>query len=259
MRLLLTRRDGPIEYITLNRPDVRNAINDTLIAELTTWAETAAADPSLRVAVLAGSGRVFSAGADIDWMTRCIRYTHEENIRDALAVAAMFDRLDTLPCALIGRIQGAAMGGGAGLVAVCDIAVAADTTQFAFSEARLGIVPATISPYVVAKIGLSAARELFVTGDRFTAARARELGLVHAVVAEGDLDTSVAGFISSVLASGPAAVRASKTLIRAVAAHHPHALGQLTADTLARHRVSAEGQEGLKAFLEKRKPEWAGE
>ena len=182
---LTTRRDGAVEYLTLNRPDVRNAFNEQMIAELAEWASAvseAARRHEVRAVVLAGAGPTFCAGGDAKWMSSTVGYTEAENLRDAQAMAAMFRALDELPVPLICRIQGAALGGGAGLAAVSDIVVAEHDAIFGFTEVKLGIVPAIISPFVLAKIGQSAARELFLTGARFPAARAREIGLVHAVV-----------------------------------------------------------------------------
>src|SRR5829696_4348848 len=174
--MLTITRDGPLVRVTLNRPEVRNAFNEQLIAELTAWAQSVTADGPARVAVLRGAGKVFCAGADLTWMSKMIGYSREENVHDARAMSEMFQALDTLPLPLIGRIHGAALGGGAGLAAVCDIVVASDTAVFGFTEAKLGILPAVISPFAVAKIGQSAARELFLTAARFTAARAKEIG-----------------------------------------------------------------------------------
>ena len=257
---LSIRRDGPVEYLTLNRPDVRNAFNDRVIAELTAWAADAraAADRGeLRAVVLAGAGAMFCAGADVNWMAKTVHYTEEENVRDAGAMSAMFAALDRLPLALIGRIHGAALGGGAGLAAVCDIVVAEEQTVFGFTEVKLGIIPAVISPFALAKIGRSAARELFLTGSRFPAARAREIGLVHAVVAGADLDTAVARQVTEILTAGPKAVAAAKARIPQVWDRGLDEAMPLTARAIAARRVSPEGQDGLKAFLEKRKPGWS--
>lgn len=253
---LVVRREGAVEHVTLDRPDVRNAFNEQLIADLSAWAASAAADPTIRCAVIAGAGKAFCAGADVTWMARQIEYSREENMRDALAGARMFDALDTLPFPLIGRIHAAALGGGTGLAAVCDIAVADDACVFGFTEVRLGIVPALISPYVVAKIGRSAARELFLAGRRFSAQRAYEIGLVHAVVSPAELDSTVASYVNHILAGGPEAIATAKALIPAVWSRSPHDAAALTADTIAARRVSGEGQEGLRAFLERRKPSW---
>jgi methylglutaconyl-CoA hydratase len=253
---LTARREGPVEHLTLNRPDVRNAFNQEMIGELSEWAITRHAVPGVRAAVLRGAGPVFSAGGDLSWMARTMDWTREENLRDAEALARMYSRLDTLPFPLLGCIQGAALGGGSGLAAVCDIVIAARDAVFGFTEVRLGIVPAVISPFVVAKIGQSAARELFLTGARFSAERAREIGLVHAVVEPAALEDEVRRTVDAVLASGPEAVAAAKALIRGVAAGPSAETADLAAETLADARVSAEGQEGLRAFLEKRRAAW---
>ena len=253
---LLTRRDGVVEYLTLNRPDVRNAFNEQMIAELTAWAATINADDEVRVAVIAGAGKVFSAGADIAWMANALNYTHDENVRDANAAARMFAALDTLPVPLAGRIHGAALGGGAGLAAVCDVVVADEDAVFGFSEVKLGILPAVISPYALAKIGRSAARELFLTGMRFSALRAREIGLVHAVVPLDQVDTMVMMYVNEFLNAAPDAISTAKALIPRVWARGAFDAAGLTAEAIAARRVSKEGQEGLRAFLEKRKASW---
>src|SRR6185295_2209097 len=197
---LLINHDGVVVRVTLNRPEVRNAFNEELIAELTAWAESVTTSGP-RVAVLSGAGKMFCAGADLTWMSKMVAYTRNENVRDARAMARMFEALDRLPIPLIGRIHGAALGGGAGLAAVCDIVAAAEDSAFAFTEVKLGILPAVISPYALAKIGRSAARELFLTGARFSAARAREIGLVHAVCDEQDLDRLVAKYANDLMTS----------------------------------------------------------
>lgn len=255
MALISIEQSGPVVRVTLDRPAVRNALNDELIAELTAWAAAAPASGA-RVAILQGAGTSFCAGADLSWMSRMVQYTFEENVRDAHAIAAMFEALDTLPMALIGRVHGAALGGGAGLAAVCDIVVADDRAVFGFTEAKLGILPAVISPFVVRKIGISAARELFLTAARFGAARAKEIGLVHAVVPAPDLDHAVEGYVSELLTSAPGAVSGAKALIAAVAGRPPAEVAALTAETIAERRASAEGQDGMLAFLEKRKAGW---
>lgn len=245
----------PAVTVVLNRPDVRNAFDDNLIAELTGWARTPPREGA-RVAILSGAGRVFCAGADLAWMSKTIGYSREENVRDARRMAAMFEALDTYPLPLVGRVHGAALGGGAGLAAVCDIVIAAEDAVFGFTEAKLGILPAVISPFVIAKIGVSAARELFLTAARFSAPRAREIGLVHAVAAEAALDAVVDGYVKELVSSGPEAVKAAKRLIRHVAGMSPSDAAALTADTIAAHRTSAEGQAGMRAFLEKRRAPW---
>lgn len=245
---------GPVTTVTLNRPDVRNAFNEDLISELTAWAR--APQPATRVAVLAGAGKVFCAGADLNWMSKMVGYSMEENIRDARTLGAMLEALNTLPFPLIGRVQGAALGGGAGLAAVCDIVAAADNAVFGFTEAKLGILPAVISPFTIAKIGQSAARELFLTAARFSAQRAREIGLVHSVVPEADLDVTIDAYARELLTSGPEAIAGAKSLIASVAGRAPAEVAGLTAEAIARHRVSAEGQGGMRAFLDKQKAPW---
>jgi len=247
--------DGAIVRIVLNRPDVRNAFNHEVVAELTAWAEQVP-DTGARVAVLSGAGKAFCAGADLTWMSKMVAYSREDNQRDAMAMSAMFNALDTLPIPLIGRVHGAALGGGTGLAAVCDIVVAAEDAVFGFTEAKLGILPAVISPFAVRKIGISAARELFLTAARFSAARARELGLVHAVAPEAGLDGLVDGYVRELLTSAPGAIAGAKQMIAAVAGKPPADVASMTAETIARHRVSDEGQDGMKAFLEKRRAPW---
>lgn len=254
---LQTRRDGAVERLTLNRPDVRNAFNEDVIRELTEWARAAAADASLRVVVLDAAGRVFSAGADANWMAKMIGYSREDNLADAGRMADMFFALDTLPAAVVGRIHGAALGGGAGLVAICDIAVAEEAALFGFTETKLGILPAVISPYVLPKIGPSAARELFLTGMRFPARRAKEIGLVHAVVPAAELDATVQRYVDELLGASPTGIAASKRLIPQVWGRSPADAKTLTAEAIAAQRVSPEGQDGLRAFLDKRAPGWA--
>ncbi|HEY0873436.1 MAG TPA: enoyl-CoA hydratase-related protein [Vicinamibacterales bacterium] len=256
---ILIEQTGPVVRVTLNRPDVRNAFNEHMVAELTGWAENitqGAPGQRPRVAVIAGAGKTFCAGADLGWMSKMIDYSFDENMRDAAAMAEMFDALDSLPIPLIGRVHGAALGGGSGLAAVCDIVVASESATFGFTEAKLGILPAVISPYVVQKIGVSAARELFLTAARFPAARARDIGLVHAVVPEAELDERIDAYISELLTSAPGAITGAKHLIAAVAHGIPADLIDVTSETIARHRVAHEGQEGMRAFLEKRKPGW---
>jgi methylglutaconyl-CoA hydratase len=257
---LIATREGPIERLTLNRPDVRNAFNDHVIAELTAWAAATRERADLgeiRVVVIAGAGKMFCAGADVTWMSRALTYTEEENLRDATAMSRMFAALDELPLPVIGRIQGAALGGGAGLAAICDVVVADDGAVFGFTEVKLGILPAVISPFALAKIGRSAARELFLTGARFSAARAKEIGLVHAVVPAGELDVAVDRYIQEFLAGGPEAIAAAKALISEVWPRSVADAASITAEAIATRRVSPEGQEGLRAFLDKRAPGWA--
>ncbi len=253
---LTTRRDGAVEYLTLNRPEVRNAFNERVIAELSEWAAGAREDLGIRVAVIAGAGKAFCAGADAAWMAKMIDYSHADNVRDATTMASMFLALNTLPFVVIGRVHGAALGGGAGLAAICDIVVAEDAALFGFTETKLGILPAVISPYVLPKIGVSAARELFLTGMRFSATRAKDIGLVHAVVAGEELDTRVQTYVVECLTAAPSGIAASKALISQVWGRSPEAAIAITAEAIATQRVSPDGQDGLRAFLGKTKPGW---
>lgn len=255
-RYLHVRRDGAVEYLTLNRPDVRNAFNDEVITELAAWAAAVREDRGVRVVVIGGAGPHFCAGADIGWMRRMGTLTEAENRADALRMSAMFTAIDTLPVPVVARVQGAAIAGGTGLVSVCDIVVASDAAEFGFTEVRLGILPAIISPFAIAKIGPSAARELFLTATRFPAARARELGLVHAVVPEAALDTTVDRYVKDLLAGAPSGLAAAKALIKAVAWKLPVDVAPITAEYIARQRATPEAQEGLAAFFDKRAPSW---
>jgi methylglutaconyl-CoA hydratase len=252
----LTVAPGPVTTVTLNRPSVRNAFNEELIGDLTTWAATVPSDGSVRVVVIRGAGASFCAGADLQWMSRMAGYSREENVADATVAASMFLALDSLPVPVIARVHGAALGGGAGLAAVCDVVVAAEDAMFGFTEVVLGILPAMISPYVVRKIGLSAARELCLSGARFSAARAREIGLVHDVVTEDRLDLTVDRHVAQFLKAAPSAVAATKRLLHQVAGHPPADVMGLTVEAIASQRVSVEGQEGMRAFLEKRPAAW---
>ena len=253
----ITVESGAVTIVTLNRPDVRNAFNEEMIAELTTFAEGVPADGTVRAVVLRGAGPVFSAGADVQWMSRMLGFSREENLADARRAAQMFLALDRIPVPVIGRIHGAALGGGSGLAAICDVVIASDEALFGFTEVVLGILPAMISPYVVRKIGLSAARELCLSGARFSAARAREIGLVHTVVHETDLDRTVDAQVALFRKASPTAVAATKRLLTEVHGRRPADVLSLTIDYIANQRVSSEGQEGLRAFLEKRSASWA--
>src|SRR5262245_11191896 len=255
-KFLNVHRDGPVEHLVLNRPDVRNAFNAGMIAELTAWAGEFARQSDAHVVVLSGAGKVFCAGADASWMAETATYSEADNLRDAASASAMLRALDELPVPLIGRIHGAAIGGGAVLAAVCDIAIADEDAVFGFTEVKLGIIPAVISPFVLAKIGRSAARELFLSGARFPAARAYKIGLVHAAVPALDLDDTVARYVTEIASSGREAIAAAKALIRAVWGQTPAEAAPATGAALAARRASSEGQEGLRAFLEKRKPRW---
>jgi methylglutaconyl-CoA hydratase len=247
-----------VATVTLNRPEKHNAFDEGLVADLASMFRELGADPELRAVVLRASGRNFCAGADIDWMKRMAGHGHDDNLRDARAMAEMFRLIDAVPVPVIGRIQGSALGGGCGLVCLCDIAVAATDAAFAFSEVRLGIIPATIGPYVLRAIGQRSARRWLLTGERFGSPQALEMGLVHETVDEAGLDQAVASLLDAILKSGPAAVRAAKQLIRDLRGQPLNdELIEMTCRRIAEIRASAEGREGLAAFLEKRLPGWA--
>jgi methylglutaconyl-CoA hydratase len=236
---LRTERDGPILRLTLARPERRNAFDAALIAELS---EAFRDVGDARAVVLAGEGPSFCAGGDVEWMRASVDLSFEENVADAVALGRMLEAVDGCPAPVIGRVQGHAFGGGIGLVACCDVAIADPSTVFALSEVKLGIVPGVISPFVLGKIGTSAARRYFVTGERFDAATALRIGLVHELA--DDLDAAVDTVVGELLTAGATAARVAKTLARA-----PLAMEE-TARVIAESRVSAEGQEGLRAFLE---------
>ncbi|HXY41221.1 MAG TPA: enoyl-CoA hydratase-related protein [Vicinamibacteria bacterium] len=252
-----TTVDGPVARVFLARPEVRNAFDGETVRELAAAVSAAGGRQDVRVVVLGGHGKVFSAGADLEWMRTVAGFSREQNLQDARALWALFDAIDRCPRPVVARVQGAALGGGAGLVAVADIAIAAEDAQFGFTEVRLGLAPAVISPWVVRRIGLSAARELFLTGERFPAQRAAAIGLVHHVVPAGELDGAIAGRVGELLQAAPGAVAAVKSLLHAVAGRSPEEVRETTAELIAERRACAEGQEGLRAFVEKRRPDWA--
>jgi methylglutaconyl-CoA hydratase len=261
--LLRIERSGPndaVARVTLARPEVHNAFNASMIAELRqTFTALAREGPTdLRVVVLAGDGPSFSAGADIDWMRAATQLTVDANEGDAMAMADMLETIDTCPVPVIARVQGGALGGGAGLCAVADVVIAEAGAKIGFTETRLGILPAVISPFVIAKIGESHARALFPGGRRFDAVRAQRIGLVHEVV-EGleALDAAVDAAVADVLAAGPTAARAAKAIVREVRGLGHGAAKWHTARVIARQRVTEEAQEGFRAFVERRKPAWA--
>jgi methylglutaconyl-CoA hydratase len=255
VRVALTL-DGPVAHVVLARPEVRNALDGVTARELREAVAAASARDDVRVIVLAGRGAVFCAGADLEWMKEVAAFSREENLADAALMRELFETIDRSPKAVVACVQGAALGGGAGLVAVADVAVTEDGARFGFTEVRLGIVPAVISPYVVRKIGVSAARELFLTGERFDAGRAAAIGLVRAAVPEADLDRAVEARVQELLQAGPRAVAEAKALIREVAYRRVEDVQRYTVERIADLRVTREGQEGMRAFLEKRKPSW---
>jgi methylglutaconyl-CoA hydratase len=249
--------DAGVLRVTLNRPDVHNAFNRELIDELHSVFQGIHDNPAgTRAVVLGGHGKSFCAGADVGWMRTSVDFSEEENVADALRMAHMLENIDRCPVPVIGRVHGAALGGGVGLVATCDIAIAAEEVRFSFSEAKLGIIPAVISTFVLPKIGQGNARALFLTAERFGTERAMRIGLVHEVVPLDQIDTAVERVVAEIKSSAPRAVAAAKRLLAAVDGLERSAAIQFTAETIANLRTSPEGQDGLRAFLEKRKPGW---
>ena len=247
-----------VATVWMNRPDVHNAFDDTLIAGLTAELQRLDEAADAKVVVLAARGKSFSAGADLNWMKRMAQYSEVENLRDARGLAGLMKALHGMRKPTIARVQGAAFGGGVGLVACCDIAVASKEALFCLSEVRLGMIPSVISPYVIAAMGPRAAQRYFLTAERFDADEAKRIGLVQGVVAPNDLDEAVGAMASHLLKGGPAAIAAAKRLIADVSRHPiDDALVEETARRIASIRVSPEGREGIAAFLEKRKPDWS--
>ena len=246
-----------VAIVWLNRPEVRNAFNEIVIAELTAAFRALDKNPAVRAVVLAGRGPAFCAGADLNWMKRMAGFSFEENRRDAMGLAGMLHALHTLSKPTLARVHGAAFAGGMGLLAACDIAVASQDAEFCLSEVKLGLTPATISPYVLAAMGERAAQRYFLTAERFSAAEAYRIGLVQELTLPGELDARINELLGHLVLAGPASLATTKDLIRAVA-HRPLD-ARLIADTakrIAKARASDEGREGVRSFLEKRKPEW---
>ena len=253
----IRRPSRHVAHVWLNRPDVRNAFNEGVIHELTAAFTQLGADPDLRAIVLGGHGKAFCAGADLSWMRTMAGYTWDQNHADASALAQMLWTLWSCPVPVVGRIHGDCYAGGVGLAAVCDVLVASDAAHFCLSEARLGLLPATIGPYVVRAMGEQAARRYFLTAERFSAAQALSMGLVHEVCAADQLDAKVDEIVAALLANGPAAVKACKQLVKDVAGVPiTAALRDDTARRIADIRASAEGREGVQAFLNKREASW---
>ena len=246
-----------IARVALARPDVRNAFNADVIRELRDAFTGLGEDSRIRGVVLSGEGPSFCGGADINWMRAALDLSYDENVADAEAMSAMFRAIDRCTKPVIGRIHGAALGGGSGLVAVCDIAIASDDALFGFTEVKLGIIPAVISPFVLAKIGRSHARALFLTGERFPAARALHIGLIHDVVPTNQLDAAVDATVAELVTAGPHAVSAAKALVARVSEASYDDTLVMTSTAIAKQRTSDEGQEGLRAFLERRKATFA--
>jgi methylglutaconyl-CoA hydratase len=249
--------DKGVAQLTLNRAIIHNAFDDSVIAELTDIIDNLAQRDDVKVVVLAANGKSFSAGADASWMQRMAKYTREQNVSDAKALATMLDKLNNLPQPTIAKVQGSAFGGGVGLVACCDIAIASNAAKFCLSEVKLGLIPATIGPYVVQAIGPRAARRYFVSAEIFSANTALQLGLVSELVAADALDAACQKVIDQLLTNGPSAMRRAKLLVRHLSYREVGAETiDYTSQQIADVRVSAEGQEGLQAFLAKRKPDW---
>jgi methylglutaconyl-CoA hydratase len=254
---ILAAKEGKILRLTMNRPQVHNAFNAKMIGELAEAFGTAGNDADIRVVVLTGAGASFCAGADLNWMREIIRYSYEQNLAESRQVAELMKAIYELPKPTIARVNGAVIGGGNGLLSACDIAVASDQARFGLSEVKIGLVPAAIGPYVIRRIGESAAREFFLTGERFGAGRALEIGLVNKVVPHEALDEKVDEIVRLLLSSGPEAIAKCKELLYRVPGMSLEEAKRYTAEMIARLRVSPEGQEGMASFLEKRKPRWA--
>jgi methylglutaconyl-CoA hydratase len=252
-------KTGAVARITIDRPSVKNAFDDTMIRELTDALGVIAQDASARVMVLTGEGDVFSAGADLNWMKRVSQYTYEQNVEDAVIFARMLEALYRLPKPTIARVNGACMGGGVGLVSACDVAVSTRDAKYALREILLGIAPAAISPYVLRKIGETHAHDYFLTGRAFDAERACQIGLVNEVVDISDLETATEKWVHRFIKAGPKAIAATKDLINRVSWSPIEDVQELTARTIAGLRGSDEGQEGFAAFFEKRRPGWDSE
>jgi methylglutaconyl-CoA hydratase len=258
--LLLEHASDPrIARLVLNRPARRNALDGELVAALQRAVRQLASDTTTRVIELSGAGKTFCAGADVEWMKKASGFTMQESARDSGELAALFHALDELDKPVVARVQGAALGGGTGLLAVCDVVVAAADAIFGTTEVRLGVIPAVISPYLVRKVGESRSRAWFVTGERISAEEARQAGLVHRVVPEKDLGAAVKTVLDAILLGGPAAVAEAKRLARTVGTMPLREATNMAIQRMSERRGSAEGREGLAAFLEKRKPSWAAE
>jgi methylglutaconyl-CoA hydratase len=253
--LCIEQKNGVV-HVTLNRPEVRNALNEVLIAELTDCCRKLSNDTGIRVVVLRGAGPVFCAGGDLNWMQRSITFSPEENKRDARGLAEMYRTIDECAQPVIACVHGAALGGGMGLCSVSDIVLSTPETQFGFTEVKLGIVPAVISPFVLQKIGESHARRFFLTSEFFGAEIAKQLGLVHEVLPSEQMHARAEALATQILGNGPQAVREAKKLIREVMRKPMNAALDHAVELIAHLRTSSEGQEGLRAFLEKRSPAW---
>jgi len=253
---IIYKKSNQVANIIFNRPEIHNAFNSTVIREMLHLFDELKKDDDLRLVLLTGKGKSFCAGADLNWMRAVVKQSFEENLKESMELAELFHKIYTLKRPIIGKINGAAIGGGTGFVALCDISIAARSAKFSFSEVKIGLVPACIGPYVIKKMGEGKARELFITGERMTAQRALDMGLVNKVVDDDKLDEEVNTLIKAVLSSGPEAVAMAKKLVGEVPGMTADEFKPFTAEMIARLRVSDEGQEGMDAFLNKRKPNW---
>jgi methylglutaconyl-CoA hydratase len=253
---ILYEREGAVVRVYFNRPEVHNAFNSAMIRELDDAFSRIKDERSIRVVILSGKGKSFCAGADLNWMREIIRYSFEQNLKESLEIAELLHKIYMLPKPTIARVNGATIGGGTGFLSACDIVVASEEARFGLSEVKIGLVPAAISPYVIRRIGESLAREYFLTGERISAGRALEVGLVNKVVPAAELDEKVGGIVESLLTSAPEAIASCKELITKVPGMGFDEVKEYTARMIAELRVSQEGQEGMAAFLEKRKPNW---
>ncbi len=256
-RTIIVERGGRVGRVWFNRPEVRNAFNAAMIGELRAALRTLADDAAVRVIVLSGKGTSFCAGADLAWMRDIVRFSEEQNMRESLDLAECLYDVYAVPKPTIARVNGPAIGGGTGFVSACDIAVASTEARFGLSEVKIGVVPAAISPYVLRRIGESRARQYFLTGERFDARRAQEIGLVNIAVEPAELDPKVEELVSSLLSSGPEALAKAKELLTRVPGMGFAEAKRYTAEMIAGLRMSAEAQEGMTAFLDKRKPKWS--
>jgi methylglutaconyl-CoA hydratase len=253
---LVQKKTDDIVTISLNRPDVHNAMNDVLMNELTSCFKDLSTDSTASIIILTGNGKSFCAGADLTWMKRMVSYSKAENKKDSHLLLDMYETLYSCPKPLIGRINGAAFGGGIGLLAVCDITITIPEVKFAFSEAKLGIIPSVISTFVAPRMTPADMRRLFITGERFDSAVAHDVGLIDLIVSPENFDTAVQSCVDQVRSSGPVAVKEVKCLIQNLQEMDVKKYKEYTVDKISELRVSSEGQEGISAFLEKRKPNW---
>ena len=253
---LMVKKEENVFTVTLNRPEVHNALNEKLMRELTSCFREINLDKTIRTVVLTGNGKSFCAGADLNWMKSMVKYSKEENIRDSKLLLDLYETIDTCSKPVIGKINGHAFGGGLGLLAVCDITIALPDLKFAFSEVKLGIIPAVISPYIIRRIGPAITRRLFITGERFDSSYAEHIGLIDYVVSRETFDATVEKHVEQIKSSGPLAVKEVKNLIQQYQKMDINDYKNFTVEKIAELRVSKEGQEGIHAFLEKRKPWW---